>query len=193
MSQAHLHLLLNHFPIIGTVLGAAMLAIAVTRKNSELAKLAFGFFTLLAGISILVYLTGGSAEEAVERLPGFSEALVERHEDAALIATIAIGSVGAVTAMLLLRFRSRLLPRPIVSAVLVAAVGVAGLMGYTANLGGQIRHTEIRSSVVPIDADATHDVSKRASTDNALGCARLSTVRVTNVGAIAEHQLRRRS
>jgi uncharacterized membrane protein len=148
MSTVHLHLLLNHFPIVGSIFASAILVLAVARKSSELAKLAFGAFAVLGILSILVYLTGGSAEEAVERLPGISEAVIERHEEAALAATIAIGVIGALSAVLLLWYRRRILPRLAVSAMLVGAMGVAGLMAYAANLGGQIRHTEIRSGAV---------------------------------------------
>lgn len=148
MSTVHLHLLLNHFPIVGSIFTTAILALAVMRKSTELAKLAFWSFAGLGILSVIVYLTGGSAEEAVERLPGVSEAVIEQHEEAALVAAIAIGVIGAFAAVLLFWFRRRLLPRAVVSAMLVGAVGVAGLMAYAANLGGQIRHTEIRSGAM---------------------------------------------
>jgi uncharacterized membrane protein YeaQ/YmgE (transglycosylase-associated protein family) len=147
------------------ILGTLVLALALARKSNELAKLGFGFFALLAVTSVLVYLTGGSAEEAVERLPGFSETLVEQHEEAALVATIAIGSVGAFAAVLLFWFRRRPLPRWMTSVVFVATLGVAALMGYTANLGGQIRHTEIRSAGLPTGDAATGDISKNDDDD----------------------------
>ena len=166
MSALHLHLLLNHFPIVGAIFATLLLALALARKSSELAKLAFGFFALLGVISILVYLTGGSAEEAIERLPGFSEPLVERHEEAALVATIAIGTVGAFAAVLLFWFRRRALPRRMAGAVFDATIGVAALMGYAANLGGQIRHTEIRFGSVATDAAVTAEDAKREKAEH---------------------------
>ena len=148
MSTVHLHLLLNHFPIIGSIFAAVILVFAVMRKSSELGRLAFWFFTVLGILSIIVYLTGGSAEEAVERLPGISGTVIEEHEEAALVATIAIGVIGAVSVLLLFWFRRRMLPRAVMSAMLVGAMGVAGIMAYAANLGGQIRHTEIRDGTI---------------------------------------------
>jgi uncharacterized membrane protein YeaQ/YmgE (transglycosylase-associated protein family) len=153
MSGVHLHLLLNHLPVIGAVLGVLLLVTAVLRRSEELGRVSLGFFALLAGISLAVFFTGEPAEELVERLPGFSEAITERHEEAALLATIVMGVVGAFALVALGAFRKRPLPRWITPLALLLALAAAGAMGYTANLGGQVRHTEIRSGVATSAAD----------------------------------------
>lgn len=38
MSIVHIHLLLNHVPVVGAVLGAVLLAYAVVRRSSEVAR-----------------------------------------------------------------------------------------------------------------------------------------------------------
>ena len=111
MSSIHLHLLLNHVPVIGTVLGVLLLAVAVARRSDELGRIALWLFALLAGTSVLVFLTGEPAEELVEKLPGFSEALTERHEEAALVATVVVGLVGLFSLAVLAIFRKRPLAR----------------------------------------------------------------------------------
>jgi uncharacterized membrane protein len=146
MSTVHLHLLLNHFPVIGAVIGLLLLAFAAWRGGPELLRATFALYVLLGIVAVVVYLTGEPAEEAVEKLPGFSDALLERHEDVALIATVAMGITGALALVALLVQRKRTLPSWAVRGGLVVGVGVVALMGYTANLGGQIRHTEIRGS-----------------------------------------------
>ena len=144
MSIVHLHLLLNHLPVVGAFLGIALLAFALLRRNSEMGKFAFGLFALLAAVAVTVYFTGEPAEELVERLPGFSDAITERHEELAQLATIAMFGSGVLGLAALAVFRRRPLPRWVSAAGLVIALGIGGLMGATANLGGQIRHTEIR-------------------------------------------------
>jgi len=146
MSSIHLHLLLNHVPVIGTVLGVLLLAVAVARRSDELGRIALWLFALLAGTSVLVFLTGEPAEELVEKLPGFSEALTERHEEAALVATVVVGLVGLFSLAVLAIFRKRPLARWATPVALVLSLGGGGAMGYAANLGGQIRHTEIRAA-----------------------------------------------
>ena len=144
MSFTHIHLLLNHFPVIGTALGIALLAIALVRKSSELAKVSLGLFAALAAISVVVYFTGEPAEGAIEKLPGFSESITERHEEFALIATIVIALFGALALSALAVFRKKLLPRWVTLSGLALALASGGVMGYTAMTGGQVRHTEVR-------------------------------------------------
>lgn len=148
MSFTHLHLLLNHFPVIGTILGIALLGVALARRSSELGKVSLGLFAGLATISIFVYLTGEPAEEAIEKLPGFSEAITERHEEFALVATIGLSILGAFALGVLALFRKRQLPRWVTLGTFTLSLVAGGLMGYTAMLGGQVRHTELRSGAV---------------------------------------------
>ena len=148
MSTVHLHLLLNHVPVIGMIIGLALLAYAGLRKDDALVRVCLGLFTVLAVVAVAVFLTGEPAEEAVEGLAGVSETLVERHEEAALTATIVLAVFGAVSLGALLRFRRRALPRLAMVALLAAALVPAGAMAWTANLGGQIRHSEIRTGAV---------------------------------------------
>jgi uncharacterized membrane protein YeaQ/YmgE (transglycosylase-associated protein family) len=150
MSPVHLHLLLNHLPVIGTIVAILLLGYALLRRSAELVRVSLGMFVLLALTAAVVYLTGEPAEELVEGLPGVSEAILERHEEAALVATILLGSVGAVALGGLLVFRKRVtgIPRGFAALALLLALVPAAAMGYTANLGGQIRHTEIRPAGV---------------------------------------------
>lgn len=149
MNPAHLHLLISHFPVIGVVIGLALLTVAIVRRSDELARVTFWLFALLGAASVVVYLTGEQAEEAVERLAGVTEALIEPHEEAALVATIAMGAAGALALLAAFVFRRKAIPRLIVGGGLVVALVNVGLMAWTANLGGQIRHTEIRAGAVP--------------------------------------------
>jgi len=143
VTWAHLHLALNHFPVIGVLLSLCFLTAAVWRGSPELLKASYWLILFLAVVAWVVYLTGEPAEELVERLPGYSEALVEQHETAALIATIGMSLLGIAALVGLLRRQAR---QWYPKAVLLGALLVAGLMAWTANLGGQIRHTEVRTS-----------------------------------------------
>lgn len=75
------------------MLGFALLGVAFLRRSNELGKFTLGTFAVLGAVSVIVFLTGEPAEKLVEKLPGFSEALTERHEEAALTATIVMASV----------------------------------------------------------------------------------------------------
>src|SRR5690242_12415473 len=145
MNLVHLHLLLNHFPVIGVVIVAFLLMAAVFRRSGELAKVSLAMLALVGAVSIVVFFTGEPAQDAVEKLPGISERLIDRHEDAARIATIVTAGIGALALGALLVYRRRALPRLLTLFALLAALGSTAMLGYAANLGGQIRHTEIQS------------------------------------------------
>jgi len=125
MSWGHLHLLLNHVPVIGTLLGLLLLLVAFGRKNEELKKVTLGLFVLIALVTVPVYLTGEPAEEMVENIPGVSEAMIEQHENAALFSLIAV-EVGGIIALagLLLFGRKKGLGN------LLAIVTLSFLSGY---------------------------------------------------------------
>ena len=48
MNPAHLHLMLNHIPVLGTAFGLGLLAFALWRRSDELKKTALGVFVLVA-------------------------------------------------------------------------------------------------------------------------------------------------
>jgi uncharacterized membrane protein len=145
MNWAHIHLLLNHLPLVGTIFGVLLLLLALLRKSEELKRVSLGIFVLTALLALPVYFTGEPAEKVVEYLPGVEEPLIERHENTALFALLMAGGAGVVAlAGLILFRRAEKLPGWIVAATLVLSLATSGLMGWTANLGGQIRHTEVR-------------------------------------------------
>lgn len=157
MSWAHIHLALTHVPVIGLLIVLLLLVVARLRRSAELTRVSYGLLVLLAVATVIVYLTGEPAEELVENLPGFSETLVEQHEEAALIATIGMGVLGLVALVGLIRFRApRIAPAWYDRGLLLLALLMGGVMAWTANLGGQIRHSEIRA-----DRGATLDSSGR--------------------------------
>jgi uncharacterized membrane protein len=156
MNGVHIHLLLNHIPVIGMLIGLVVLALGVWRKNDSWTRLALGLFVVVAVASLATMLTGEGAEEAVERLPGVTDAVIEPHEEAAKLAAMGAYVLGAISLAGLVWVRRRPLPRTLTVIVLPVALLVAGLMAYTATLGGQIRHTEIRAGAVVRADDIEH-------------------------------------
>lgn len=149
MSAVHLHLLLNHFPVIGVVLGVVLLAVALAKKSVELTQAGLCIFVVVALAAVPTFLTGEPAEEAVAPLPDVSEVLIERHEAAAKWALAAAVILGVVAlAGLGLSRRSPRTGKGIATMCLILSLVVCGLMMRTANLGGQIRHSEIRGEAV---------------------------------------------
>lgn len=150
MNPVHVHLMLNHLPLIGTAFTLVLLLVAFAKKSDELKRVSLAF---LAGVTLLAvpaYLTGEPAEEAVEHLPGIETPFIEPHEEAAKWAFGAQIALGVVAlAGLFVTRKSKPLPAWCAGALLVLSLAVCGLMARAANLGGQIRHPEIRSTASP--------------------------------------------
>lgn len=144
MSGAHLHLIVNHIPVLGAVFGLLLLAYGLVRRNDGVVRASLWTLAIVGLAGLMAYLTGEPAEEIVEELPGVSEAILERHEEAALLATIGGGIVGLAALAGLLLHRARPVASAFSAVMLLLTLGLFGGMAWTANLGGQIRHGEIR-------------------------------------------------
>lgn len=143
MNPAHVHLMLNHVPLFGAVAVTILCALALLRRQQGLARGGLVVAVLTAIVGLVVYLTGEPAEELVENLPGVSEAVLESHEEIALIATIVLGGYGIVALAGLVAFRHGVTMR-FTRILLVASLVPLATIAYTAYLGGQVRHSEIR-------------------------------------------------
>ena len=146
MSIVHLHLLLNHVPVVGTLFSLVLFAAAILLRETVSTRFALGFSATIAVVAVAVYFTGGPAEKVVEKLAGVTERAIEQHEEAAKLSTIAMSTFGALSLAALLIFHNGKMPRWVGAAGLAGTVVLSALMGWTANLGGRIRHTEIRSA-----------------------------------------------
>lgn len=145
MNWAHVHLLLNHIPVLGTLFGLLLLAWGMVRRNESIQRAALATFFVAALVAVPVFLTGEPSEDAVEHLAGTAGGAIETHEDAALLALIGIELLGVIAVLGVVRRRAGL-SRFVTRAALVTSVVTAGLMARTANLGGTIRHAELRGA-----------------------------------------------
>ncbi|HEX7090128.1 MAG TPA: hypothetical protein VF192_08320 [Longimicrobiales bacterium] len=152
MNAAQVHLLLNHVPIIGAIIATLLLALGIGMRSRDVVRVTMGLFVALALAGGVVYLTGEPAEEMVEDLPGVSHEILEEHEEFALPSAIVLGLVGLVSLVGLIRYRrAERVPRGFAIATLLMSIIASAMLGWTAHLGGQIRHEEIR----PAGAAAT--------------------------------------
>jgi len=57
MNLAHIHIVLNHIPSLGSVAGLLMLAWAIYTKNDALKKSSFGVLVLIALATLPTYMS----------------------------------------------------------------------------------------------------------------------------------------
>ncbi len=153
MNPIYLHLVLNHFPVIGVLLATILLAIGLWWKSHEIEAVAGLALLLLSGMTIPVYLSGDASEHAAERLAEVAGPLLHEHEEAAEIALIAACSTAtlALVHLVLLRRRSAA-ARKMTVVLLLAGLFTTATLLRAAQLGGQARHPEIRGPNAAIQA-----------------------------------------
>jgi len=147
MNAAHLHLVINHLPIIGACLSLPLVALILWRRSDRGLILAAALTLVLTGVGALAALqTGEPAEEMVEHLPGTAESLIEPHEERAEVAAgLAVATaLGALVVLGVAWRREGPLPVSLLATLLVASVATSGAMAWTGKAGGMIRHPEIR-------------------------------------------------
>jgi formate hydrogenlyase subunit 3/multisubunit Na+/H+ antiporter MnhD subunit len=147
MAPAHIHLLINHLPIIGSFLCLPVLLVVMLRRKETATMLAAAILLSVVGIGAVGALrTGEPAEEQVEDLPGVSEPWIGEHEERAETATIfAVVTALAGLGVLGLSMRQKETPLWASGVLLLGSTLTAATMAWTGSAGGPIRHSEIRS------------------------------------------------
>ena len=151
----HLHLLVNHAPILGAYFAVALLAASLVTAAATGDVLRRTACFVLVGVALAAVtsnLSGGGAAGGVRGLPGVTRAAIHAHAQAADPAWISAAVVGVLALGALVRWRRTPVPRGATVAALALSLGVTGLMTYVGLLGGQIRHTEVRPGATPADA-----------------------------------------
>jgi uncharacterized membrane protein len=149
MTQAHIHLVITHLPIFGSILGAFVLGYGLLTKSDQTKIAAYFLFIISAMGAGIAYLTGEGAEEAVEKIPGVVENLIKQHEDFAMYALVSLIVLGIISLFaLFITYKKSALTNSVAMAMLFLSLVSFGLVARTGYLGGQIRHTEIGTGAI---------------------------------------------
>ena len=157
MNTAHLHLLLNHAPTVGTVAAVGLLLLAFVRRNESLKHVALEVLVVIAIVSVPVYITGVGAARALREQPDVSNYAVRLHQDVALWGLTLIEFAGFAAWVALWKIRRGDAGRAFLAAATVLSILALAVMGRAANLGGEIRHPEIRAEAAGTPQAAADD------------------------------------
>jgi uncharacterized membrane protein len=150
LNAAHLHLIINHVPIVGTFMAFLVLLLGWLGKNSAVQKTALLLFVFIGLVAIPVYVSGTGAEEIVEKFPGVYERAIEAHEESAVVTLIFIELLAVAALMGFALFgRREKLPTGFLLTVVVLTLVAGVLAANTSNLGGKIRHPQEMGGTLP--------------------------------------------
>ncbi|MDX1720023.1 MAG: hypothetical protein R3353_07680 [Salegentibacter mishustinae] len=154
MNDAHYHLIVNHLPIVGLLIGILVLIAGLVFNKTEVKLTALGIFIFSAITSIAAFYTGEGAEEVVENLEGISETLIHTHEEYAetfYTLSLILGGLSLLT--FILELKKMKFTKYLMILCLVMALVDEVLATYVGSSGGEIRHPEIRNDakMIPLD------------------------------------------
>jgi len=147
MNDAHWHLVVNHFPIIGTIFGLGILISGLVLKNKTAVNIAYILFVISAIFGFASMYTGEGAEEMVEDLPNVGDQIIHEHEEMAEKLAIVLYVLGTFSiAGLVLNMTNHSKAKLVTYVVLLMSLAAAFLGKQTGTTGGEVRHTEIRAN-----------------------------------------------
>jgi uncharacterized membrane protein len=147
MNDAHWHLVVNHFPIIGTIFGLGILISGLVLKNKTAVNIAYILFVISAIFGFASMYTGEGAEEMVENLPNVGDQIIHEHEEMAEKLAIVLYVLGTFSiAGLVLNMMNHSKAKFVTYIVLIISLAAAFLGKQTGTTGGEVRHTEIRAN-----------------------------------------------
>ena len=145
----HLHIVLNHFPLIGSIFILGLLIASVYMKNDDMRRVSLILWVVLGLLAIPTYITGAAAGWAYADRTDISTQLLDAHRDAALIAFVFLGLTG--TASWLVLWRERRYGRASNAGFYaVLALGLVSLLTIieTGSLGGTVLRPELREGAM---------------------------------------------
>ncbi|MCB9251643.1 MAG: hypothetical protein H6605_04205 [Flavobacteriales bacterium] len=146
MNQTHIHILITHLPIFGSILGGLVLVHGLWTKSNQTKIASYNIFIISAIGAGIAYLTGEAAEETVENIQGIAKNMIDEHEDFAVFALVSLIILGVASiGGLFLTLRKSALTSAAAIVILFISLISFGLVARTGYLGGQIRHTEINN------------------------------------------------
>lgn len=144
MNQTHIHLLLNHIPILGTLFAILLLLYGIYATNKSLINASLVTFIITALFAIPVFLTGEPAEESIENIAGVSKTVIETHEESAEFAIWVMEALGIFSLVTLFLIKAEHpFAKKFTNISLLLSLVTFGLMAKVGYDGGKIRHTEI--------------------------------------------------
>jgi uncharacterized membrane protein len=146
MNFGHLHLMLNHIPILVLPIVLIFLFFSYLKDSQQFIRFSI-LMTFLTSITVLpVFYTGEPAEEVIKKeVTSISKSVIHDHEESAELSLILTLIVGLSSIVVLLKYQHPLSKKYGVSLILLIGLVAIGSLIYSANLGGKIRHTEFVS------------------------------------------------
>lgn len=146
MTELHLHLLINHLPIFGSILGAIVLVQGLWLINGQVKIASYTILIISAIGTCIAFFTGDGAAKAVKNIDGINKDMISEHAEFAVFTLMILILLGSTSIFgIYLTIRKSNFTTVIAILILLISLSSFILVLRTGYLGGQIRHTEINN------------------------------------------------
>ncbi|AMA49103.1 MULTISPECIES: hypothetical protein [Flavobacterium] len=147
MNSVHLHLLVNHFPIIGVFFGIAILVYGIFRKNALVLNIAYTIFIFSMIMGKISMITGDKAEHFLEKTNNFPHVLIEFHEEKAEIFMKTVYLLGSISIIGIITNKKKHPKAQFLAFLILLIAGTSIFFSQPVGTsGGRIHHNEIRKN-----------------------------------------------
>lgn len=149
---AHVHIAINHIPIIGVPIVLIFLLIGLVMRNQGLVKVSMYGFGILGFITLFVAGAGAAAQGIVNDELINAELFIHRHKIAAFMtgAVVVILGVWSTIGAASFSKASRSQKTIFSGGSTVLAVVAIGMLFWTAQRGTMINHPEVVAGEAPV-------------------------------------------
>src|SRR5258705_2520231 len=109
MNLAHVHIVINHVPSLGTVVAVCLLILALIKKNDGLKKISYQVLVAMSLMALPTFMTGNAAQAILKNQSDVTKGLIAAHENAAIWTLSLITIAGTIAWLGLWQF-PRVLP-----------------------------------------------------------------------------------
>lgn len=146
MNEAHIHLLVNHLPILFPVVGILILLTGIFSKSEAVKRTAMMIFVFGAISAIFAMKSGEGAEDIIKKIDETAKDYIHEHEESAETFAIVSYVMGLLSMIgLWASFKRKTFSNSLTYIILVFAFVVLFFARQTGTTGGEISHPEIRT------------------------------------------------
>jgi len=148
MNPTHLHMMITHLSIFGSILGALVLVYGMITKSQQTRMAAFLLFIVTSLSAFINDYTGGAASRTVRQIAGISREAVKEHHEAAQFGLLSLYILGGATliAIIYILVKKPAKTTAVNWVVIIISLWCFSVVARTAYLGGKIRHTELEGT-----------------------------------------------
>lgn len=151
MNAAQVHLMTAHLPVVGVPFAAILLLAGIVGKSHTLWLTSCWALVATMILAAFPYFSGPSAYSWLAERPEIEPSLVESHAIVARGASLGLVVLGALALSAILReWQGEVGGRIFKVLLLVGAILISYALGWSAHLGGLIRHPELSQPSLPM-------------------------------------------